>query len=377
MSLVKRALFIQNLSVIALRNNICIVINSLSGGGAERVVANLCGYLVAQGKRVTLVTLHSTEDSYPLVEAVNRVSLNYRNVRGSGFINAVSGVRSVLNDIKPDYVLGMMTVPSLVCLFAAAGLPVRVVISERNHPPRKKTPMRWRLLRWLSYRYSHSSVVLTSQTASWMAARGCRNVHVIPVSVDLPLPIIAPIVAVADLISPCDFVFLAVGRLHPQKGFDLLIEAFSKVLSSFPEAKLVLLGEGAERVNLSHLARELSVAERVLMPGRAGNIGEWYARADIFVFSSRYEGFGNALVEACASGCACISFDCEVGPAEVITDGQNGLLVPPGNVSKLAEAMSSLAGDSSLRARLAQQAKRVGGNYEADNILSRWMDVFR
>ncbi|MGN2624138.1 glycosyltransferase family 4 protein [Stutzerimonas balearica] len=358
-------------------NNICIVINSLSGGGAERVVANLCAYLVTKGKRVTLVTLHSTDDSYPLAEAVNRVSVNAQAARGSGFMKAISAVRSVLKDIKPDYVLGMMTVPSLVCLFAAVGLPVRVVISERNHPPRKKAPLRWRLLRWLSYRFSYASVVLANQTASWMVARGCRNVHVIPVSVDLPLPIMAPMVAVADLISPHDFVFLAVGRLHPQKGFDLLIEAFSKALPSCPEAKLVLLGEGAERAKLSHLARELSVSERVLMPGRAGNIGDWYSRADVFVFSSRYEGFGNALVEACASGCASISFDCEVGPAEVIVDGQSGLLVPPEDVNKLADAMSSLARDSSLRARLAQQARAIGENYAGDRVLRRWMDVFR
>lgn len=356
--------------------NIVFVINSLTGGGAERVVTNAANYLAASDYRVAIITFRSrSSDFYILSPKVERYVLDFARRNFNSFYT-IMALRRILRSESPDYIVGMMTEPSILTLIASIGLRSKIVISERNHPPKKFTPFHWRALRWLLYRFSYSSVVLTNQTAAWMASVGCKRVHVIPVSIDLPLPIGSPILKPDFFVEDDEFLFLSVGRLDYQKGFDLLLLAFRKIANAMPNAKLIVIGEGKERDRLQALRAELRLDDRVIFPGRAGNICDWYKRANVFVFSSRFEGFGNALVEAMGSGCACISFDCDVGPGEVIRNEVNGLLVDQDDITGLAEGMLRLFSDKTLRSYLAENAISVRDYYSSNVILKRWLQVF-
>lgn len=132
-------------------------------------------------------------------------------------------------------------------------------------------------------------------------------------------------------------VVMGIGRLTPQKDFSSLMHAFSRLP---PAARLILLGEGKERAALTALAQELGIAERVLMPGFVPNPYAWLARADLFVLSSRWEGFGLALAEALALGIPSVATDCPSGPGEILDGGRHGSLVPVADVEALAAAMA-------------------------------------
>ncbi len=131
----------------------------------------------------------------------------------------------------------------------------------------------------------------------------------------------------------------AVGRFVPQKGFDLLLQAFWQLANDFPDWKLVVWGEGPERSKLECMAIRLGLGGQVRFPGISERPGGWINDADLFVMSSRYEGWGNVLAEALAAGVPAISFDCRWGPREIIEQNISGLLVSAEDVQALAHSI--------------------------------------
>ncbi len=164
----------------------------------------------------------------------------------------------------------------------------------------------------------------------------------------------------------------AVGRLTRQKGFDLLIEAFARIATRHPEWKLVIWGEGDDRKSLEALRDALDLRDRVELPGVTQRPGLWVETADVFVLSSRYEGWGIVLLEAMAAGLPVVSFACEWGPSDMVKHGEDGILVPSNNVDALAEALSRMLGDGELRSRLAANAEASAKRYLPERILSQW-----
>lgn len=134
---------------------------------------------------------------------------------------------------------------------------------------------------------------------------------------------------------------LAAGRLTAQKNFHLLLNAFHKLLRH-REARLVIVGEGPERLSLERLIQELAICESVDMPGFIHNPYSMMAASAGFILSSDWEGFGNVLAEAMAAGAPLVATDCPSGPREILEDGRYGLLVPRNDVNALAEAMTCL-----------------------------------
>jgi glycosyltransferase involved in cell wall biosynthesis len=170
-------------------------------------------------------------------------------------------------------------------------------------------------------------------------------------------------------------ILTAVGRLVPQKGFDLLLKAFAQVSSNFPEWTLVIWGEGPDRSALEAERDRLGLRGRVELPGVTSRPGIWVDTADAFVLSSRFEGWGIALLEAMAADLPVISFDCEWGPREMIEDEHSGLLVEPGNVDALAGALRRVLGDGSLRNRLAAAAGPSARRFTPQHIMKQWDEV--
>jgi glycosyltransferase involved in cell wall biosynthesis len=167
-------------------------------------------------------------------------------------------------------------------------------------------------------------------------------------------------------------VVVAAGRLNTQKGFDLLIDAWRPVAERHPDWTLRIYGSGPERAALERSAAGLPVE----LPGRTDALGAAMAAGSLFVLSSRWEGFGLVLVEAMGKGLPVVSFDCPRGPADIVSDGEDGLLVGAEDVPGLTAAMLELIEDPERRGRMAAAARRTARRYGAGAVVPLWDALF-
>lgn len=172
--------------------------------------------------------------------------------------------------------------------------------------------------------------------------------------------------------APDSRVVIAAGRLTPQKGFDLLIEAFAQVARANPGWQLRIHGAGPQRAELRRLILEHELSASVFLMGSTPHLGEALAEASIFALSSRFEGFGMVIVEAMSKGLAVVSLDCPRGPGEIITHDRDGLLVPELDVVALGDALSGLAADPDRRRRYGRAAIETARGYDREAIGARW-----
>jgi glycosyltransferase involved in cell wall biosynthesis len=363
-----------------------LVISSLACGGAERVMSTMANYLAEKGLDVSLITLDIQEkDFYELDPKVKRIAIGLmqesHNVVKALFNNLrrIGALRKAIKSSSPDAVISFVDKMNVLTLLSCIGLFIHnKIVSERIDPSKHEIGWIWQLLRRISYPLAKRVVVQTESVRRWARS-------IIPEE---------KIVVISNPVSPCnnlweqaDSAFLSLfddrrqrtivsmGRLSHQKGFDLLLRAFAELTDSFPEWRVVIFGEGNERDRLTCLARDLHVADKVFLPGRVKDAAFLLMQADLFVMPSRYEGFPNALCEAMACGLPVISFDCPSGPREIISDGIDGILVPPEDANALAESIAKLIGDVEQRRMLSQNAKRVTERFGLSRVMDKWEQV--
>jgi len=323
-------------------------------------------------------------DFYALHPTVKRISL-FLSGDDDGRVAAglwknlrrIIAMRRVLRNIQPDVALGIMTIPNVLLALATFGLPIRAVGSEHVHPPQCPLGALRERLRRHTYSRLHAVTALTSESASWLKAHtNARWVTVIPNAAPWPLPVQEPKVSPESVCLFGRKVLLGVGRLEAQKGFDWLLEAFADLATKHPDWDLVILGEGSLRTMIEYQVRTAGLDKRIFLPGRVGNLSEWYERADLYVMSSRFEGFGNTLAEALTHALPAVSFDCDTGPRDIIRHEVDGLLVPPADVAALAAVLGRLMGDADLRECFAERAVEARERFSMERIADMWEELF-
>ncbi len=353
---------------------IAMGISSLGGGGAERVISIMANYWAGKGRDVTVITLASEEkDVYHLDERVRRAAFDLEK-KSQGAWDALKNnlqrilyLRKTLRASRPDVVIGFSEHMSVMMLLATLGLSIPVIVFEHTDPRQAPLDRFWGFLRRWSY-FRAKGIVLLTEELKGVAAQNWpeKLLHVIP----------NPAVVVEsnkDAPPPFELpprFIVAMGRLVPLKGFDMLLEAFSRCERD--DWSLVILGEGEDRPRLEHLVKKFNLEQRTLLPGRVAEPSLILRRAGIFVLSSRYEGFPMALVEAMACGVAVLSFDCPTGPSDIIRDGEDGILVPPEDISALTGAMTWLMDDERQRHRLATRAPEVMERFCVEKVMDQW-----
>lgn len=363
---------------------VTVVSASLSQGGAERVAIDLCCHLRDAGWIVNLLTLSGDiPDSYRPPENVCRESLEMRRLPPSVLHRVwylavrVVRLRHKIESYKPDVVVTFIDKVNMLVLVSLLGKGIPVVISERLHPAHNPIAPVWKWLRRLVYPLASAVTVQTEEGAEWFRQRGfVRHPIVIANAVRHPRDFDSTDASIAggdDPVQSRPFA-LAIGRLAEQKGFDLLLDAFQRADIAAAGWRLVILGEGPERAALERQVRTLGLGDNVSMPGFV-DVGPFLRTASLFVMSSRYEGFPNALMEAMQVGLPCVSFDCPSGPRDLIDNEQNGLLIPPLDVAALAAALARMAADPQLRKRLGSAAVAVNERFSQARIYGKWLAV--
>ena len=360
---------------------IFLLVSAMQDGGAERVAATLVNAWADRGDTVTLVATFSGRGTcnYPLSAKVNLVYLadlaNKKGNRVQTYFSRVMALRGLIRESKPDVLVSFLTNVNNLTVVASRGLGIPVILSEQTNPLADDRTELMRLACRFLYPYANAVTLLTAGVVTQfkqMMPR-IRNLFVLP----NPLP--------AELLTQARPApdpsgrkrLIALGRLHTVKQFDLLMTAFSTLASRFPDWDLWIWGEGPERASLEARVVELGLGERIFLPGRTQTPWVEMARAHAFVLSSRLEGLPMAMMEAMALGLPCVSFDCPSGPHELTQGGQDGLLVPPGDAGTLAEALSRLLGDESLREELGKRAAlSIRKRYSQQKVMRLWDDLF-
>ena len=283
-------------------------------------------------------------------------------------INLIVALRHAITRTRPQTVISFIDVTNVYVLLALYRLTLPVIISERCHPV-STGDQGWDRLRQRLYLRATHLVVLAEESLSCFDAEVRKQGRVIPNAV-LPPPK-TPSTEIARHRTG-EKVLLAMGRLAYEKGFDLLLHAFAKIASKHPSWSLNVFGQGPLRPELKALADELGLNERVRFPGFTYQPYDTMRRADLFVLSSRLEGFPNVLLEAMACGLPVVSFACPTGPSYIVRDGTDGLLAPPLDVTTLTKHLDRLMGDDAERKRLAGRAPEVTERFSVRRVMGLW-----
>ena len=357
---------------------IALFLPSLHGGGAERVMLDISAELVKQSYPVDLVLVRAKGHYRDIVpEGVRLIDLHSHRTAAS-----LLKLAGYLRGERPAVLLSTLVHANVIALTAKMMLRGRVRVvpriantySEEMASGRFKHRQALRLLRLL----------LPTADAVVCVSRGVADdlITAVPAAAPRIETIYNPVVS-PDLVDKASLpvehrwfndksipVILSAGRLTKVKDHTTLLRAFAEVVDSRP-ARLIILGEGAERDNLLQLAERLGIAEQVDLPGFKVNPFAYMSKSDVFVLSSRYEGFPNVLVQAMACGTPVVSTDCRSGPSEILKDGKWGKLVPMGGWRSMADAIIATLDDPPSTEHLVHRAS----SYSVETSVDRYIEV--
>jgi GalNAc-alpha-(1->4)-GalNAc-alpha-(1->3)-diNAcBac-PP-undecaprenol alpha-1,4-N-acetyl-D-galactosaminyltransferase len=282
-------------------------------------------------------------------------------------VQLAQDLREQVMETEPDVVISFMTGNNVRTIRALHNTDVPVIVSERTAPERRflhneqLVEMRKKL-----YPKADCLVVQTTEAKEYYEGMLNKPVQVIP----NPVP---KIHAKPD--ADGNRLIVAVGRLVYEKGYDLLIQSFSRIHKRNPGWRLEIWGDGPLRRFLAREIEKAGLRNGVILCGNTSRVEDVFARADIYVLSSRYEGFPNALCEAMSCGVAPVAFDCPVGPRAIITHKVDGLLVPANNIDAMGKAMARLIADEAMRKQIGKNARKVAERYSVDQVASLWEET--
>lgn len=355
---------------------ISIFLPSLCGGGVERMRLYLAQRFVECGYKVEFV-LAKCEGPY-----LNQVpeNVNVVDLKADRVLTSLPALVRYLRKAQPVALLSAQDHSNIVALWAQrfARTQVRVVVSVHTTLSIgvKHSNRRGRLIPYIArwcYGWADGVVAVSQGVADDLSKtiglsreriRVIYNPVVVPELFELAKePVEHPWFRVGE--PP---VVLSVGRLTAAKDYPTLLQAFSLVIKARP-VRLLILGEGEERIGLEAVVRDLGLEDVVDMPGFVSNPYAHMSKAAVFVLSSAWEGFGNVLVEAMAVGAPVVATDCPNGPAEILENGKYGRLVPVGNAEALAEGILAVLDGPTNSEGLRYRAKEFSYDDIADQYL--------
>jgi len=350
---------------VAKQIKICLVIPSLNAGGMERVMSELANYFNRNNELETsLILLGKADKFYQIPDRVKIFEPDFifnNKYRLYNTLKTINFLRQRVKEIKPDAVLSFGEMYNSFVLLATLFLGVRVFVSDRSRPDKKWGRLH-ELLRKLLYPKAKGIISQTNFSKNFLISEtNYKNIHVIPNPV-------RPFKAIQ-----CDKqnIILNVGRLIYTKRIDLLLNIFSKITND--DWELWIVGDGPQRKNLEDLTKEMGLDQKVVFWGTQKNIDQFYAKAEIFAFTSVSEGFPNALLEAMAAGLPVISFDCIAGPSDLITDNINGYLIPELDLSAYQDKLEILIKNEELRISFSENAISESKKYFIEHIGNEYL----
>ena len=354
---------------------ICFFVGNLNqAGGTERVSLVIASELQARGYQIHMLSLQCGDNPFfELADGIQVSQLFTTAGRGSLRLPlAILKLRRYLQQHQIDILIDVESMLALYALPAVLGLNIRHICWEHFNYSVDLGKASRRLARKLAARFADDVVTLTERDKQlWVANTKCTaNI----VSIPNPVTIILP----TEINLHKAKLFLAVGRLTYQKGFDLLLQAWAQVAPLHPDWRLRIVGDGEDKAMLEQLRRELNIEASTEFASKTNNISVHYQQAAFFVMSSRFEGLPLVLIEAQAYGLPIVSFNCDTGPAEIIKHGETGWLCEAGDVADLSDKISnavSCFNEEVTYKSFSQHSKENRNEFSVDVIIDKWSDL--
>lgn len=370
--LITKTSILDNFGFTMEKTKICLVISSLRNGGSERVMSELANsWCTKENIEVFLILLTNQERFYEIDSRVKVVtpSRNYNNFFLSKTLYKIwilYFIRSSCRNIKPKTVLSFNERYNNIVLLSLLGTKIKTFVSDRNNPDMNIGRVH-HFLRNRLYRKC-SGIIAQTEAAKFVLNNNTnnKNIKVIP----NPLRNISA--GMDGSSSKKKKIILNVGRNVPQKNQLELLEIFSQC--NYKDWKLKILGNGPLHQELIEKTRDLNLQQHVQILDFSKEIDTFYSEATIFAFTSLYEGFPNALVEAMAHGLPCISYDCPTGPADIIKDGVNGFLVRLNDKKQFQKKLNNLIDSKALRESISIESIKVNQKYALKEITDNYLN---
>ena len=368
---------------------IAFIINSLGGGGAERVLQTLSNYLVNHEHDITIIVLEQEKPYYILDEKIKIVTL-----RSSIFAKGIGKIpfiplqsfelNRLLKKLEIEQAISFLVRANFVFCFTKYFSSSKVIISERIHAKKQyeKDKLENKIMNSLIRSlYKKADKIIS-------ISNGIRESLINDYSIDSS--------KIVTIHNPQNIeqiqtqkkkdisfkfnekfkYFITLGRLVRQKDHATLIKAFKLCNEKFKDSKLLILGQGSLKDDTEKLIQELQLENKVILLGFIENPFDYLKKSDVFVFSSIFEGFGNVLVEAMACGLPVISTNCPSGPSEILENGKYGMLTKVGDEAELAHAMLEMLDDNMNKKFKTLSLERVL-NFDVSIVANKYLDILK
>ncbi|MCL2717310.1 MAG: glycosyltransferase [Lachnospiraceae bacterium] len=348
-----------------------LFISNLETGGSQRVIVNIADYLITRGHQVTMVTQYESKNELWLNKNVKRVISDITaeektNSRIRNFYRRFMKLRRIWQSEQPDVILSFIGTNNLMAIMTTRFLAIPVAVSERGDPELTYLTKFLKFLARFLLRFANTIVLQTADSRKFFPPAVNRRAAILPNPVN-------PLFFRPRFEGEREKTIVAVGRVDENKNHRMLIQAFSKLADEYPDYQVIIYGEGDLRNTLISETAALGLAEKVHLPGKSNQIEEDIYRAGIYVLCSDTEGSPNSLIEAMLLGLPCIATDCPCGgPAELIEQGRNGLLIPPKDVNKMTENLQYLLENCQIAEEMGKNAHQLQAAYNPKVINEAW-----
>ena len=349
---------------------VVFISSSLSYGGAEKMLCFVANELAERQYDITVINLlEHTDDAGRLSMKVKVVELNTIRFRVVNRIEQLLKLIIYIKKIRPDIIISFKFKPNYLAAIVGKVLKIPVIISERADPS-KEYILKGRVKRyWDLLNTADGGVFQTIGAMKMYSLQMQKRGTVIPNPVLLPEPIMHIVKENGQA-----GIVVSVGRLsNAQKRYDIMLSAFLLFYKNNPKYVLKIYGDGEDEEKIRTWIKEYQMEKAVFIMGRTESPLHAMDEADIFLTTSDYEGISNSLLEAMSIGMPVVATDCTPGGARMlIRNGENGMLVPCGDVEMIAAALNKIAREYTLRQECGERARKVKDDYSKERIMESW-----
>lgn len=357
-----------------MKKKICFFSGDITrSGGTERVSIQLANALRQDGTYdICFVSLteQSEKPFYPLDPEIKRYRLGEKWINpGPKYIPLIGKLRKFIKEKQIDIIVDIDIVLDVLSIPATKGLKTKAVSWEHFNCEYEQSVLYRKLISRLTARFSDFIITLTEEDKENYGNILGRKTRITAIY-NIPTKM------QRNEAVPRENIIVTAGRLTYQKGTEYLVKVADSVLKKHREWKWLILGDGEERNILEEAISENALENQLILKGTVDSVESYLERAKLFVLTSRYEGFGMCLVEALQMKVPCISFDIKVGPSEIISNGHNGILIPPFDCEKMIEEIDYLIMNPSRWEEMSAETMIGFERFSDKHIIENWKSVF-